>query len=143
MKRIFVTILSVLLVTGLALAQEKEKPKPVAPYSPSVMVDGTLYLSGQIPIVPKTGEHIQDDIKKATRQCMKNLGVLLEEHDLTHEDLVMVNIYMKDMNDYAAINEEYARFFPNKKFPARAAIQIGRLPLDAIIEISGIAVKRD
>lgn len=143
MKRIILTSLSICLLFSLAGAQEKEKPKPVAPYSPSVMVDGTLYLSGQIPIIPSTGEHIQDDIKKATRQCMKNLGVLLKEHGMDHEDLVMVNIYMKDMDNYAAINEEYAKFFPNKKFPARAAIQIGRLPLDAIIEISGIAEERD
>jgi len=122
-------------------AQGNATPKPVAPYSPSVMVNGTLYLSGQIPIVPETREMIKDDIKKATEQCMKNLGVLLKQHDMDHEDLVMVNIYMTDMDNYGAINEAYAKFFPNKKFPARAAIQIGRLPLDAIVEISGIAVK--
>lgn len=73
---------------------------------------------------------------------MKNLGVLLEKHGMTHEDLVMVNVYMTDMDNYGAINEAYKKFFPNNKFPARAAVQIGRLPLDAIVEISGIAIRR-
>jgi 2-iminobutanoate/2-iminopropanoate deaminase len=117
-------------------------PKPIAPYSPAVMANGTLYISGQIPIAPETGEMVKGDIKKATEQCMKNIGVLLKQHDLTYEDLVMVNIYMTNMDNYKAINEAYAPFFKNQKFPARAAIQIGRLPKDAEVEISGIAVKR-
>jgi 2-iminobutanoate/2-iminopropanoate deaminase len=142
MKRIVLVVIAVFLFSGISSAQDQEKPKPVAPYSPSVMVNGTLYLSGQIPIVPATGQHIKDDIKKAAEQSMKNLGVLLKEHGMDHEDLVMVNIYMTDMDNYGAINEVYAKFFPNKKFPARAAIQVGRLPLDAIVEISGIAVKK-
>jgi 2-iminobutanoate/2-iminopropanoate deaminase len=84
---------------------------------------------------------IKGDIKKATEQSMKNIGVLLEKNGMDYEDLVMVNIYMTDMDDYKAINEVYKTFFKNQKFPARAAIQIGRLPLDADVEISGIAVK--
>jgi 2-iminobutanoate/2-iminopropanoate deaminase len=106
------------------------------------MANGTLYLSGQIPRVPETGEMIRGDIKKATEQSMKNIGILLKKHNMDYEDLVMVNIYMTDMDNYGAINEVYKTFFENQKFPARAAIQIGRLPLDADIEISGIAVKR-
>ena len=142
MKRLLITVLSIFILIGVSLAQDKASPKPVAPYKPSVMVNGTLYLSGQIPIVPETGLMIKDDITKATEQCMKNLGVLLKKHGLNHEDLVMVNIYMADMDNYGAINKAYAKFFPNEKFPARAAIQVGRLPLDAIVEISGIAVKK-
>ncbi|MBT3244493.1 MAG: RidA family protein [Bacteroidetes bacterium] len=141
MKTNILSFLFLLFVAFTVKAQDEAAPKPVAPYSPSVMVNGTLYLSGQIPIVPETGVMIKDDIKKATEQCMKNLGVLLKKHGMTHEDLVMVNIYMTDMDNYGAINKVYAKFFPNKKFPARAAVQIGRLPLNAIVEISGIAVK--
>ena len=141
-KTIALLFVSLFMLALSTQAQEKTVPKPVAPYSPAVMSNGTLYLSGQIPIVPETRKMISDDIKKATKQCMKNLGVLLEKHGMDHEDLVMVNIYMTDMDNYSAINEAYAKFFPNKKFPARAAIQVGRLPLDAIIEISGIAVKK-
>lgn len=123
------------------LEAQDAAPKPIAPYTPAVMANGTLYLSGQIPRVPETGELIKGDIKKATEQCMKNLGVLLKQHKLDFEDLVMVNVYMTDMDNYKAINEAYAPFFKNQKFPARAAIQIGRLPMDAEVEISGIATK--
>jgi 2-iminobutanoate/2-iminopropanoate deaminase len=133
-----------LLVAGqLSLSAQVATPKPIAPYTAAVMANGTLYLSGQIAIVPETGSLIKGDIKKATEQCMKNIGALLKQHGLDYEDLAMVNIYMTDMDNYAAINEVYAKFFKNQKFPARAAIQIGRLPKDADIEISGIAVKRD
>ena len=135
------------LMTALILAlpagraQDPVTPKPIAPYTPAVMVNGTLYLSGQIPRVPETGELITGDIKKATEQCMKNLGVLLKRHGLDYEDLVMVNIYMTDMENYKPINDAYAPFFKNKKFPARAAVQVVRLPMNAEVEISGIAVK--
>lgn len=139
----YLYLAALLTLIGAGQMKGQEEPKPVAPYSPAVMVNGTLYLSGQIPIVPQTGKLIGDDIKKATEQCMKNLGVLLKKHGMTHEDLVMVNIYMTNMDHYAAINEVYARFFPGKQFPARAAIQVSRLPLNAIVEISGIAVKKD
>jgi 2-iminobutanoate/2-iminopropanoate deaminase len=141
MKSLFTCICFVCLSTWGLIAQDVT-PKPIAPYTPAVMVNGTLYLSGQIPRVPETGELIKGDIKKATEQCMKNLGVLLKKNKLDFEDLVMVNIYMTNMDDYKAINEAYAPFFKNQKFPARAAIQIVRLPMDAEIEISGIAVKR-
>ncbi len=140
MKRIVLLLITSVLVFGLQ-AQDKKTPKAVAPYTPAVMANGTLYISGQIPRVPKTGKMIKGDIKKATTQSMKNIGVLLKENGMDYEDLVMVNIYMTDMDNYQAINEVYKTFFKNSKFPARAAIQIGRLPLDADIEISGIAVK--
>lgn len=141
MKKYLSILLMCLISFGITVAQDNTTPKPIAPYTPAVMANGTLYLSGQIPRIPETGELIKGDIKKATEQCMKNLGVLLKQHDMDHEDLVMVNVYMTDMDNYAAINEVYGKFFPNKKFPARAAIQIGRLPMDADVEISGIAVK--
>ncbi len=142
MKSTFLSLSFLFLLLVPAFAQDSSLPKPIAPYTPAVMVNGTLYLSGQIPRVPETAEMVADDIKKATEQCMKNLGALLKQHGMNHEDLVMVNIYMTNMDDYQAINEAYARFFPNKKFPARAAIQVSRLPMNAIVEISGIAVKR-
>lgn len=131
-----------LLVGAYASLAQDSAPKPIAPYTPDVMVNGTLYLSGQIPIVPETGILIMGDITRATEQCMKNIGALLKKNGLDYEDLVMVNIYMTNMDNYKAINEAYAPFFKNKKFPARAAVQVVRLPKDAEVEISGIAVKR-
>jgi 2-iminobutanoate/2-iminopropanoate deaminase len=142
MKKVFGFVIFLLLGVTLSCTQEQMAPKPIAPYKPAVMVNGTLYLSGQIPRVPETEELIKGDIKKATEQCMKNLGTLLKQNNLDYEDLVMVNIYMTNMDNYKAINEAYAPFFKNKKFPARAAIQVVRLPMDAEVEISGIAVKR-
>lgn len=141
MKSICIALCFVLFAISASFAQDAA-PKPIAPYTPAVMANGVLYISGQIPIVPETGELIKGDIKKATEQCMKNIGVLLKQNKLEYEDLVMVNIYMGNMDDYKAINEVYATFFKDKKFPARAAIQIGRLPKDADVEISGIAVNR-
>jgi 2-iminobutanoate/2-iminopropanoate deaminase len=136
----FIAVFSLLAIFMATSAQEPVTPKPIAPYTPAVMVNGTLYLSGQIPRVPETGELIKGDIKKATEQCMKNLGILLNQNNLDFENLVMVNIYMTDMDDYKAINDVYATFFKNQKFPARAAVQVVRLPMDAEVEISGIAV---
>jgi 2-iminobutanoate/2-iminopropanoate deaminase len=124
-----------------ALVAQDNAPKPIAPYSSAVMANGTLYISGQLPANPVTGQLIKKDIKKATEQCMKNVGALLKQNGLEYEDLVMVNIYMTDLDNYKVVNEAYATFFKNQKFPARVAIQIGRLPKDAEIEISGIAVK--
>ena len=140
MKKLFLVLCLVAAGSLFSFAQDAT-PKPIAPYTPAVMVNGTLYLSGQIPIVPETNEMIKGDIAKATEQCMKNIGALLKKYGLDYEDLVMVNIYMTNMDNYKAINEAYAPFFKNQKFPARAAIQIGRLPKDAEVEISGIAVK--
>ena len=141
MKSICIVCCWLLFGISTSVAQDVT-PKPIAPYTPAVMVNGTLYLSGQIPRVPETGELIKGDIKKATEQCMKNIGVLLKQNGLDFEDLVMVNVYMTDMDNYKAINEAYAPFFKNQKFPARAAIQVVRLPMDAEVEISGIAVNR-
>ncbi|MCX6225184.1 MAG: Rid family detoxifying hydrolase [Bacteroidia bacterium] len=142
MKSVFFVLCYLFFGISTSVAQDVT-PKPIAPYTPAVMVNGTLYLSGQIPRVPDTGELIKGDIKKATEQCMKNIGVLLKQNDLGFEDLVMVNIYMTDMDNYKAINDSYAPFFKNQKFPARAAVQVVRLPMDAEVEISGIAVKRN
>lgn len=140
MKKI-ASISAILLFLFLqSAAQDQATPKPIAPYSPAVMAsDGTLYLSGQIPRVPETGKLITGDIRKATEQCMNNIGILLKQHGLDFGDLVMVNIYMTDMDNYQAINEVYAKFFKEGKYPARAAIQVGRLPMNAEVEISGIA----
>ncbi len=140
MKSILFTFF-VLLVGVYSMEAQTVAPKPIAPYTAAVMANGTLYISGQIPIVPETSALITGDITKETEQCMKNIGVLLKQNNLDYEDLVMVNIYMTNMDNYKAINDAYATFFKNKKFPARAAIQIGRLPKDAEVEISGIATK--
>jgi len=141
MKRFLLFVCLFVLPFSLSWSQEPAAPKPVAPFSPAVMSNGTLYLSGQLPQIPETGVMIKDDVKKATEQSMKNMGSLLKQNGLDYEDLVMINIYMANMDDYKLINETYASFFKKKKFPARVAVQVARLPFDVPVEISGIAVK--
>jgi 2-iminobutanoate/2-iminopropanoate deaminase len=139
MKTLF-TIL-IIAIIGLSLkAQDKNIPAPIAPYSPGVLVDGTLYISGQIPINPENNEMITGDLKDQTRQVMENLGSVLESFGFNYSDLVKCTVFMTNMDNYKAINEVYGSFFDGD-FPAREAVQVVRLPKNAEVEISGIAVK--
>jgi 2-iminobutanoate/2-iminopropanoate deaminase len=124
----------------MAMSQDKNIPRPIAPYSPGVLAGNTLYISGQIPINPANGEMVTGDIKEQVRQVMENLGAVLSAHGFTYQDLVKCTIFMTDMDNYAAINEAYGSFFKDS-YPAREAIQVVRLPKNAEVEISGIAVK--
>lgn len=119
--------------------QDRETPKPVAPYSQSVMTkSGILFVSGQIPINPETNIIVRDDIKAATRQVMKNIGTILKKNGMDYSNIVKCTIFLTDINDYGAVNKVYASFFEGK-YPAREAIQVVNLPLGALIEISAIA----
>jgi 2-iminobutanoate/2-iminopropanoate deaminase len=140
MKNIFI-ILFVCFFSAPTFSQTDKAPKPVAPYSQSRMTaSGLLFISGQIPINPETGELLKDDIRNETRQVMENIGAILEANNMTYADLVKCTIFLTDIKDYQAVNEIYGSFFKDK-FPAREAIEIGNLPLGAGIEISGIASK--
>jgi 2-iminobutanoate/2-iminopropanoate deaminase len=123
------------------LAQTDKAPKPVAPYSQSRMTaSGLLFISGQIPINPETGELLKGDIRNETGQVMKNIEAILEANNMNFDDLVKCTVFLIDIRDYQAVNEIYRSFFKDK-FPAREAIEIGNLPLGASIEISAIASK--
>lgn len=136
-------VLACLLAWATALSQAQDAtPKPVAPFTPAVLVGNTLYLSGQLPRIPETGEMIKGDVRKATEQCMKNIGTLLKDNKMDYSDLAMVNIYMASMDHYKTINDIYASYFKDGKFPARVAVQVARLPFDVDIEISAIAAKK-
>jgi 2-iminobutanoate/2-iminopropanoate deaminase len=99
-----------------------------------------LYISGQVPLNPITGKLINDDIKAATQQVMENLGALLNAADMGFDDVVKCSIFMKDLGDFQEMNAVYGTYFKTIP-PARETIEIARLPLDAIIEISCIAIK--
>jgi 2-iminobutanoate/2-iminopropanoate deaminase len=137
------SLLILLLALGIYTleAQDKNIPAPIAPYSPAVLVNGTLYISGQIPINPENNEMVTADISEQTRQVMKNLGSVLKSYGFDYSDLVKCTIYMTDMANYKAINEIYGSFFDGN-FPAREAVQVVKLPKNAEVEISGIAVKQ-
>jgi len=120
--------------------QIPQAPLPIGPYSPAILKNGTLYISGQVPLNPTTGKLINDDIKAATQQVMENLEALLNAADMGFDDVVKCSIFMKDLGDFQEMNAIYGTYFKNIP-PARETIEIARLPLDAIIEISCIAIK--
>lgn len=115
-------------------------PGAIGPYSQAVEVNRTLYVSGQVPFVPETMTIISDDVKEQTRQSLENVKAILEEAGYTLKDVVKAGVFIKDMNDFAAINEVYAEYLGEVK-PARACVEVARLPRDAKVEIEVIAVK--
>lgn len=115
-------------------------PAPIGPYSPAVLIGNTLYTSGQVAKDAATGEMIQHDIQAETRKVMENLLAILREAGMDFSHVVKTTIYCTDLNNFAAINETYGSFFTGN-FPARETVQVSRLPLNANVEISVVAVK--
>ena len=115
-------------------------PAPVGPYSQAILSGNTLYVSGQIPLNPETGNLEIDTIESATHRVLKNIGKLLEAAGFQFEDAVKCSIFLKDLNDFVVVNGIYASYFQGIP-PARETVQVARLPLDVNIEISCIAVK--
>ena len=115
-------------------------PAALGPYSQAIEVNGTLYISGQIPFVPETMTLVSDDVKAQTRQSLENLKAILDEAGYTFSDVVKASCFIKDMNDFAAVNEVYAEYLGEAK-PARACVEVARLPKDVKVEIELIAVK--
>lgn len=115
-------------------------PKAIGPYSQAIEANGTLYISGQIPLDPQTIEFVSDEIEAQTHQCLKNIQAILTEAGYTLENVVKCGIFLADMNDFSAVNAVYGEYFSAHK-PARACVQVARLPRDAKIEIEAIAVK--
>ena len=114
-------------------------PAAIGPYSQGVLVGGTLYVSGQIGQDPETGHLIEGDIQDETAQILDNIGAVLREAGMDYKHVVQVSVFVRDMDDYASINEVYSRYFGGA-LPAREAIEVGKLPRGACVEISCIAV---
>lgn len=115
-------------------------PAAVGPYSQATEVNGFIFTSGQIPLIPETGELVSDDIKKATARSLDNIKAILEEAGSGMDKVLKVNIFLDDVNDFAAVNEVYATYFTENK-PARSCVEVANLPKKALIEIEAIAVK--
>ena len=115
-------------------------PAAVGPYSQATEVNGFIFTSGQIPLMPETGELVSDDIKKATARSLDNIKAILEEAGSSLDKVLKVNIFLDDVNDFAAVNEVYAEYFTEHK-PARSCVEVANLPKKALIEIEAIAVK--
>ena len=114
-------------------------PKALGPYSQAIMVGNTLYVSGQIPFVPETMTLVSEDIQAQTRQSIKNIKAIVNEAGGELSDIVKVNVFVKNIEDFDKINEVYAEYFSEAK-PARALVEVARLPRDVKIEIEAIAV---
>lgn len=116
-----------------------DAPKAVGPYSQAIEVNGTVYVSGQIPVVPADGS-VPEKIEDQTRQSLMNVGAILKEAGLGYENVVKTTVLLADIADFAAMNGVYAEFFTEDK-PARACYQVAALPLGVKVEIEAIAVK--
>jgi len=116
----------------------KNAPAAIGPYSQAIKAGNLVFVSGQIPIIPATGEILRGDIKLQTKQALENLKNILDAAGSCIDNVVKTTVFMKDLNDYTAINDVYKEFFTDKP-PARAAVQAARLPRDVGVEIEAIA----
>ena len=114
-------------------------PKAIGPYSQAVKAGNMLFVSGQVPFVPETMEIVEGDVKAQTAQSLKNVQAILAEAGLYFSHVVKSTVFIKDMNEFAQINEVYAEFFGENK-PARACVEVARLPKDVKVEIEVIAI---
>ncbi len=115
-------------------------PAAIGPYSQAVVVGDMIYTSGMIPIIPETGELETGDIKAQAKQAIGNLITLLEESGSNAANVVKTTVFIKDMNDFAAVNEVYSTFF-TENCPARSCVEVARLPKDVLIEIEAVAIR--
>jgi 2-iminobutanoate/2-iminopropanoate deaminase len=118
----------------------EKAPKAIGPYSQAVEANGILFVSGQIPINPATGQIIAGGIKEQTEQVMKNIGAILEAAGYGFDDVIKSTCLLSDMDNFSAMNEIYGKYYPANS-PARAAYGVVKLPLGVLIEIETIAVK--
>ena len=118
----------------------KNAPLPIGPYSHGVLINNMLFVSGQVGKKADTGELVLSDIKAETKQVMENVGAILKDAGMDYSNIVKTTIFMKDMNNFGAMNETYGSFF-KEDYPARETVQVSRLPLDVNVEISVIAMK--
>ena len=115
-------------------------PKPIGPYSQAIRTNGFLYVSGQVALDPKTGEMTGGDIRQQTERVLENVKGILEAAGSNLHHVAKTTVFLKDMNDFPAMNEVYAKFFTSAP-PARSTVQVSRLPKDALVEIEVIAAQ--
>jgi 2-iminobutanoate/2-iminopropanoate deaminase len=118
--------------------ETNKAPQAIGPYSQGIVVNNMFYSSGQIPLTPE-GEMVQGDIKAQTHQVFQNLKAVLEAAGASLDTVVKTTVFLKNMDDFAAMNEVYSQYFPNHK-PARSCVEVARLPKDALVEIEVVAL---
>jgi len=121
------------------VVQTEKAPKAIGPYSQAIQAGDFLFLSGQVPLDPKTGELVKGDIRQQTEQVLENIKGVLESQKLGLEDVVKVTIFLKNIENFNQVNEVYGAYFPSSA-PARSTVEVARLPRNAEIEIEAIAL---
>ena len=121
------------------VVQTDKAPKAIGPYSQAIQAGDFLFLSGQVPLDPKTGELVKGDIGQQTKQVLENIKGVLESQKLGMEDVVKVTIFLKNIANFNQVNEIYSTYFPASP-PARSTVEVARLPRDVEIEIEAIAL---
>ncbi|MGB0035378.1 MAG: RidA family protein [Candidatus Acidiferrales bacterium] len=121
------------------LISTERGPKAIGPYSQAIRANGFIFISGQVPFDPATGQLVEGDIARQTARVLDNLKAIVEAAGSSLDHAVKLTVFLKDMNDFAAMNEVYARYFP-KNPPARSTVEVVRLPRDVRIEIDLIAI---
>ena len=120
--------------------QTNNAPQAIGPYSQAIMANDTLYVSGQIPVIPATGVIVSNQVEEQARQVMENVKAVVEAAGLTLDHVVKTNVFIKNMDDFAKINAVYSEYF-KENCPARACVEVARLPKDVLLEMDAIAVK--
>jgi 2-iminobutanoate/2-iminopropanoate deaminase len=115
-------------------------PKVIGPYSQALKKNNIIYISGQLPIDPKTSELVKGDIKEQVIQVLENIKSIVEEAGATLNDIIKTTIFLKDLSNFNEVNEVYGRYF-QKNYPARSCVEVSRLPKDAMVEIETIIIK--
>jgi 2-iminobutanoate/2-iminopropanoate deaminase len=122
------------------IIQSEHAPAAIGPYSQAVKAGGFIFTSGQIPVDPATGATVEGGVREQAHRVFLNLAAVLEAAGAGFGDVVKATVFLRDMNDFAAVNEVYASFFSGA-FPARSCVQVARLPKDVLIEIEMVACK--
>ena len=121
----------------------KNAPAALGPYSQAIKAGQFIYVSGQIPLIPKTMEIVSDDFNEQAVQVFNNLRAIIEESGCRFTDIVKINVYLKDLSNFQKVNAIMETFFMEKPFPARAAVEVSRLPKDVEIEMDAVVFSDD
>ncbi len=122
------------------IINSNKAPEPIGPYNQAIMADNVLYISGQVGINRETGIFVNDNINAETTQVMNNLSAILQEANLDFSNIVKCSIFVSDLNNFTDINKIYGSYF-KENYPAREMVEVKKLPINANVEISAIAVK--
>ena len=149
MRKLFILLIIAFFVVGCEEHSEKKQvisvpnaPKAIGPYSQAIQVDNMLYLAGQLGIDPATGKFAGEDFESQARQALTNLKAVIEHAGFSLEDVVQCQVFVTDLENYKGFNKIYQEFF-KKDFPARAVLEVSRIPADGLIEIMMVAIKAD